>query len=236
MDLDLSVPIVTGYNNEVLANAVVKAQRRQGEMRALSLEGRIGRSTLTARVCSRGQGPPLLLVEAEDGGAFLRFHDIYRRAFGGSFILHRCRLATRAARASCSTAISSCAMSRPAARGWRKGMASSGIGGDRAVSGPRMTDTGDVAFTKLRAEFSRTPNRIDFRDIVIWGPLLGFTAQANVDFAATGWISPAHSCRAMLSTTPSRRCRSSGASLAGGSMRAFSPSISGWRDHLRSRP
>ncbi len=181
VDLDLSVPIVTGYNNEVLANAVIKAQRRQGEMRALSLEGKIGRAALTARI-QRGQGPPQLLVESEDGGAFLRFYDVYRRAFGGSFILQTPVGEARGAGQLLYRDF--IVRNEPALRRvLAEGQASSGIGGDRAVTGPRMTDTGDVAFTKLRAEFSRTPTRIDFRDIVIWGPLLGFTAQGNVDLA-----------------------------------------------------
>jgi hypothetical protein len=180
-DIDLSVPIVTGYNNEVLSNAVVKGQRRQGELRALTLEGRIGKAAVNARV-QPGQGQPQLIVDTEDGGALMRFHDIYRRAYGGELTLQTPLGDARGQGMLLYRDFT--VRNEPALRRvLAEGQGTGGIGGDRAVSAPRGADVSDVAFTKLRAGFSRTPNRIDFRDIVIWGPLLGFTAQGNVDFA-----------------------------------------------------
>ncbi|MGL4727186.1 MAG: AsmA-like C-terminal region-containing protein [Bosea sp. (in: a-proteobacteria)] len=180
-DLDISVPIVTGYNNEVISNLVLKGQRRQGEMRTLTMEGRIGRAAINARI-QRGQGAPQLVVEAEDGGALLRFHDLYRRAYGGELIV---QTPVGEARGQGQLLYRDFTVrNEPALRRvLAEGQSTGGIGGDRAVNVPRASETSDVAFTKLRAEFSRTPNRIDFKDIVIWGPLLGFTAQGNVDLA-----------------------------------------------------
>jgi hypothetical protein len=180
-DLDISVPIVTGYNNEVISNFVLKAQRRQGEMRALSMDGKIGKATISAHV-KRVAEAPQLVVEAEDGGALLRFYDVYRRAFGGELIV---QTPVGAARGQGQLLFRDFIVrNEPALRRvLAEGQSSGGIGGDRSVILPRAAETGDVAFTKLRAEFSRTPTRIDFKDIVIWGPLLGFTAQGNVDLA-----------------------------------------------------
>jgi hypothetical protein len=181
VDLDLSVPIVTGFNNEALGNAVIKAQRRGGEFRALTAEGKIGRSSVNARI-QRGQTSQVLAVEAEDGGALLRFHDIYRRAYGGELLLQMPMGEARAAGQLLYRDFT--VRNEPALRRvLAEGQSTGGIGGDRAVAAPRATDVSDVAFTKLRADFSRTSSRFDFRDIVLWGPQLGFTAQGSVDAA-----------------------------------------------------
>jgi hypothetical protein len=181
VDLDLSVPIVTGFNNEALGNAVIKAQRRGGEFRALTAEGRIGRSSVNAKI-QRGQNSQVLSVEAEDGGALLRFHDIYRRAYGGELLL---QMPMGDARAAGNLLYRDFTVrNEPALRRvLAEGQSTGGIGGDRAVAAPRAADVTDVAFTKLRADFSRTASRFDFRDIVLWGPQLGFTAQGSVDTA-----------------------------------------------------
>jgi hypothetical protein len=40
----------------------------------------------------------------------------------------------------------------------------------------------EVAFIKLRAEFTRSASRLDVSDMVIWGQQIGFTLQGNVDY------------------------------------------------------
>ena len=55
-------------------------------------------------------------------------------------------------------------------------------------------------------------------------------SAASSIMPATGWTSPAPSCRPTASTTPSRRCRCSGRCWAAGSTRVCSRSISASRD------
>jgi hypothetical protein len=145
----------------------------------LTAEGKIGRASVNARI-QRGANSQVLAVEAEDGGALLRFHDIYRRAYGGELLL---QMPMGEARAAGNLLYRDFTVrNEPALRRvLAEGQSSGGIGGDRAVSAPRASDMADVAFTKLRADFTRTSSRFDFRDIVLWGPQLGFTAQGNVD-------------------------------------------------------
>ncbi len=40
----------------------------------------------------------------------------------------------------------------------------------------------EVAFTKLRADFTRSASRLDVSDMVIWGQQIGFTLQGTVDY------------------------------------------------------
>jgi hypothetical protein len=54
-------------------------------------------------------------------------------------------------------------------------------GGDRGQPG-RPLNVSEVAFTKLRAEFSRSASRLDLSEMVVWGQQIGFTLQGNVDY------------------------------------------------------
>jgi hypothetical protein len=184
VDVDLNVPIVTGFNNEAIGNAVVKASRRKGEFQSLAVDGKIGKASLSARINrgAAGAGAPPLVVETEDGGGLMRFYDVYRRAYGGELILNL----TLGDSKKPGTLLyrDFVVRNEPALRRvLAEGSSTSGIGGDRATAGPRTTDASEVAFTKLKADFFRSASRIELKEAVMWGPLLGFTAQGSVDFA-----------------------------------------------------
>jgi hypothetical protein len=179
IDVDLEVPILTGFNNEAITNATLKLSKRSGDLRSVAFQGRIGRADVTAKQAS-GAAP--LLVQSENGGSLLRFVDLYRRAHGGDLILN---LGPGETRQSGELLFRNFVVrDEPALRrvvGEQAGQAPSG---DRADNNaPRAPiNVSEVSFIKLRAEFTRSASRLDISDMVIWGQQVGFTLQGNVDY------------------------------------------------------
>ncbi len=94
IELDLAVPIFTGFNGEAIGNAAIKLSRRGGEVRQLEATGRIGRAGLQIRQAREGE-QRVMRVRSEDAGGFLRFFDLYRRAVSAAI-----SRSTRSSRAS----------------------------------------------------------------------------------------------------------------------------------------
>jgi hypothetical protein len=202
VDLDLALPILTGFNNEVIGGAALKMSRRGVDIRQFDLGGRIGRSPLSIQQTREGQ-KTRIVVRAEDGGGLLRFVDIYRRAFGGELIVSAQPDGER---------ITGEVLYRdfrvrnePALRRVLSEQFAQQQGSDRVASG---RDAGnDVAFTKLRAGFTRTPSRVDIREGVIWGNEIGLTGQGSIDYArdridVAGTFIPGYALNNVFSQVP----------------------------------
>lgn len=177
LDIDLDVPILTGFNNEAIGNGKLKLAKRDGDLRSLTFDGRIGRANVTARK-AESSGP--LVVQSENGGAVLRFFDLYRRAHGGDLIL---TVGPGESRQSGELLFRDFVVrDEPALKRVIGEQGSLAMAGDAAASAPVRINASEAAFTKLRAEFSRTASRLDVSDMVIWGQQVGFTLQGNVDY------------------------------------------------------
>jgi hypothetical protein len=178
IDIDLDVPILTGFNNEAIGNGKMKLAKRDGDLRSLSFDGRIGKAAVSAR---KGDGAGPLVVQSENGGSVLRFFDLYRRAHGGDLIL---TLGPGQNRQSGELLFRDFvvrdepALKRVIGEQTNLAMAGDAPGG---IATPRI-NANEAAFTKLRAEFSRSSSRLDVSDMVIWGQQVGFTLQGNVDY------------------------------------------------------
>lgn len=183
LDLDLDVPILTGFNNEAITNATLKLAKRGGDLRTVAFQGRIGRADVTAKQTSRqGEAAGGMLVQSENGGALLRFVDLYRRAYGGDLVLN---LGPGDARQSGELLFRNFVVrDEPALRRVVGEQSVQALSGDRAGSTPSTApiNVSEVAFIKLRAEFTRSASRLDVSDMVIWGQQIGFTLQGNVDY------------------------------------------------------
>lgn len=184
-DLDLQIPILTGFNGEALGGATVKLSRRGGEVRQLELAGRIGRSPLQVTQ-GRDGDRRVLRVRSEDAGGLLRFVDLYRRAHGGELsvdaVIENDRLTGNLAmndfRVRGEPALRRALGEQFASQQYSQG---AGDGSARPVF---SRDSGnDVAFTRLRAGFTRTPTRFTLRDGIVWGNEIGVSAQGTVDYA-----------------------------------------------------
>lgn len=180
-DLDLDVPILTGFNNEALGNSQLKLSRRGGNLRAITYQGRIGKADLSIRQVKQGDAAAPIVVQSENGGATLRFLDLYRRAYGGDLVL---QLGAGEGRQPGELLLRNFTVrDEPALRrvvGPPGSQAPNALDNPGAPA-PRI-DASDVAFTKLKAEFVRSASRIDISDAVLWGQQVGFTIQGNVDY------------------------------------------------------
>ncbi len=179
IDLDLSVPILTGFNAEAIGNAVLKLSKRGKDVRALSFDGRIGKAPMTVRFAKQGDGPGQVTLQSEDGGATLRYLDLYRRAYGGELVL----TVTPGEQRQTGLVLMKDfeVRNEPALRRVLADQSNPAASGDRGAATPKV-DATNVEFTKLRAQFTRSAARVDLREAVLWGPNVGFTLSGNVDY------------------------------------------------------
>ncbi len=179
LDLDLAIPILTGFNSEAVGNAVLKLSVRGKDVRQFDFAGRIGRAAVSVQQTRDGEGKRVRLA-AEDGGAFLRFVDLYRRAYGGELSID--------ARPGTDSVSGDIVFSGFRVRGepaLRRvlGEQLAPQSTDASRSGRSREAGSDVAFTRLKGSFVRTPTRFDLRDGVIWGNEIGVSGQGSIDYA-----------------------------------------------------
>jgi hypothetical protein len=169
-DVDLKLGAVAGYFGEALRSVDCKISRRGGVIRSFALSGKLGRDTpLTGDLRGHAQGRDVIYLETNDAGAFFRFTDIYSKVVGGQLQL----------------AIDPPTAEPSAKEGLMnvrdfvvKGEASL----DRlATGGPNAIPSG-VAFSRLRAEFTRQNGQLTIREGVLRGPLIGGTIGGSIDY------------------------------------------------------
>ncbi|MET0971122.1 MAG: DUF3971 domain-containing protein, partial [Tardiphaga sp.] len=171
-DVDVKLGAVAGFYGEAIRSVDAKLSRRGGTIQKFSLSGKLGRDTpLTGdmRGRSQGAGRDVIYIETNDAGAFLRATDTYSKMNGG-------QLALAVDPPSSDT--------RPKeglinVRDFTvKGEASL----DRVASGGPGGAKNGVAFSRLRAEFTRQNGQLSIRDGVVKGPAVGATIGGNIDY------------------------------------------------------
>jgi hypothetical protein len=169
-DVDLKLGAVAGYFGEALRSVDCKASRRNGVIKSFTLSGKLGRDTpLTADLRGRPQGKDVIYVETNDAGAFFRFTDTYSKAVGGQLQL---------------------AMDPPTVEpSTKEGLISVrdfSVKGeaslDRVAAGGQAGLQNGVAFSRLRAEFTRQNGQLTIRDGVVKGPMIGGTIEGSIDY------------------------------------------------------
>lgn len=169
-DVDLKLGAVAGFNGEALRSVDAKFSRRNGIMKAFAISGKVGRDTpLTADLRARGQGQgrDVIVLQTNDAGAFFRFNDFYSKIVGGQLTL---------------------AMEPPSAEaGAKEGLinvrdfAIKGEASLERVAAGAPGSQGSVAFSALRAEFTRQSGQLTIRDGVVKGPAVGATIEGSID-------------------------------------------------------
>ena len=170
-DIDLKLGAVMGFNGEAVRSVDGKLSRRNGVVRAFTLNGKVGRDTpVTADLRGRGQGGrEVIYVETNDAGALLRFNDTYTKMIGGQLSL---------------------AMDPPTVDpGPKEGLINVRdftVKGqaelDRQVTGGTGSVQNGVAFSRARAEFVRQNGQLTVREGVLKGPMIGGTIEGTIDF------------------------------------------------------
>ena len=205
-DLDLSLNILTGYNNEAITNAVIKASLRKEILRQLEMKGRLGATNVAARTDTQGRGGSTIILQAEDAGALLRFTDVYRRMVGGNLIIN---MATGEGQQPGMLLLRSFTLvNEPALRRIIPTQTQMVAGQDRSGK-PQMVrvDVNEVTFARARAEFTRTSGRVDLRDAAIYGNQIGFTLDGFVDYSRdrmdiSGTFVPAYGLNNVFAKVP----------------------------------
>ncbi len=181
VDLELSLPILAGFNDEAITQARLKLSKRSGEMRELRLDGRIGPSDIGVQLVRDAQSVPYYVVQTQDGGGLMRFVDLYRRMVGGDLVL---RLTAAGNVQHGDLTIREFGLrDEPALR---RIISEQPLGGsDDRASAPQPVRgaASTVAFTKLRGDFTRSAGRVDIRDAVMWGPQVGLNIEGGIDYA-----------------------------------------------------
>jgi hypothetical protein len=170
-DVDLKLGAVAGFNGEAMRSVDCKMSRRNGVIRNFSLAGKLGRdgTPVTADLRGRGQGREVVYLETNDAGAFFRFTDTYSKMVGGQLGL----------------ALEPPTV-EPSAKEGLMNVRDFTIRGEAALErvaagGPPGTQTG-VAFSRLRAEFTRQSGQLTVREGVVKGPAIGATIEGNIDY------------------------------------------------------
>jgi hypothetical protein len=170
LDVDLKTTLLSGHNGEVITNAELRLQRRNGQNRQIALTGRLNGKSLKIAGQAADRPAPIA-IETDDAGAFLRFMDIYTRMQGGD-LAGQIRPSPRD--------VSGFLMARdftlrnePALR--RLLSEAPQEGAERAAD--------SAAFTKMRIDFSRVGSATTIREALIFGPQLGVTFNGVIDQA-----------------------------------------------------
>jgi hypothetical protein len=181
VDLDVQTNILTGFNDEALTAASIKATIRNREMKQFQFSGKLRSAPVTAQLARFDRGTPVLVLESGDAGATLRFVDIYRRMHGGALAL---QVTTGDGPQRGVVTINSFRLrDEPALKRIASTHVQAGMSEDRASSMqiPRF-DVSEVDFTSLKAEFGRSASRLEFRDGVVFGPQVGFKGAGWIDY------------------------------------------------------
>ena len=173
LDVDIKLGAIAGFNGEALRNMDVRMSRRAGEIRSLSVNGRLGVDTpLIGDLRGRGSGRQVIYLETNDAGALFRFTDTYPRIYGGKmWVAMDPPSATQAPQDGQLNIERFAVRGEPAL----ERVASSGN------NGPNGTKSG-VDFSRMYVEFTRQPGKLSLREGVVRGPVIGATIEGTIDY------------------------------------------------------
>ncbi len=171
LDLDIKLGTVLGFNGETLRTLELKLSRRADQIRSFGLNAKLGRDTvLLGDLRNRATGRQVVYFETKDAGALFRFIDTYARMVGGQMWVAMDSPTASSAPQEGTVSISDFSIRGETAL-------------DRIVSGAPNALRDGVKFSRMRAEFTRTPGRLQIRDGVVQG-IVGATIDGQINYNA----------------------------------------------------
>jgi hypothetical protein len=162
-----------------LTNGSLKLSLRGRDLRYLQLGGRFRSAPVTAQLTRAGRGS-VVVLQSEDAGAALRFADLYKRMVGGQLTF---QVTAGDAPQVGSVAIEGFSLrNEPALRRIVSQQPAPAALEERGNVPATSLNTSEAQFAKLEADFTRTANRIEFRDAVMWGMQVGFKLSGWIDY------------------------------------------------------
>ena len=198
-DLDVKLATVTGYNVEALRGVELRMSRRNGHVRNFGMLAKLGsNSALSGDLRAYPGGRQVIYLESNDAGSLLRFTDTYSRVVGGQMWM---------------------AMDPPTSDGLPQegvlNVRDFSIRGESELQRVAGSDPSErhpglgagVTFTRMRAEFTRSPGKLALRDGVVWGPVMGATLEGQLDYGRDdvrlrGTFIPAYALNNFLARVP----------------------------------
>jgi hypothetical protein len=198
LDLDLKLGSMTGFNGEVMKAVDLHAQTRNGTLKDLKLDARLGTQQVTGQPARSESGQNVIVIQTADAGALLRYMDFYKRMNSGAMTF---QLATAGDPLDGEIAIRRFAILEESAIADLNTKAGAQTG--RAI----VTDPKNVQFTRLNASFSIGGGKITIKDGVVSGPVIGGTVEGVVDYGkggidVKGAIVPAYLVNNLLNKLP----------------------------------
>jgi len=170
IDIDAKLGALAGYYGEAVRSIDLKLTRRNGTVRTFSLSGKLGRDTpVIGDMRSRGQGREVMYLETNDAGAFFRFTDTYAKMSGGKMWLAVDPPTSDTSPQEGLLNVRDFAIKGEAAL-------------DRAVANAPNANPQGVAFSGMRAEFTRQSGQLRVKDGVLRGPTIGATIEGFIDY------------------------------------------------------
>jgi hypothetical protein len=200
-DLDVKLATVTGYNVEALRGVELRMTRRNGHIRSFGMIGKLGaNSSLSGDLRAYPGGRQVVYLESNDAGALLRFADVYARVVGGQMWVAMDPPTTDQLPQEGVINVRDFSI-----RGESELQRVAANDVDTARS-PQQMGAG-VSFTRMRAEFTRTPGKLNVRDGVVWGPVMGATLEGQFDYLhddvrLRGTFVPAYALNNFLARVP----------------------------------
>jgi CHAT domain len=193
LDLEARLDVFTGFNGEAMREVDLKLSRRAHGITGLTLSAKLGDAPLSIDLRRTTDGRDLAYLETTDAGALFRFGDLYQHIVGGRMWLAVAPPSAEPNPLDGTLNVSDFAIRdepalqglaapppttppapRPGEKGARKGDAKKDLN----------PTARDVAFSQMRVNFTRTPDRLVVRDGVAKGPLVGATIEGSVDYAS----------------------------------------------------
>jgi hypothetical protein len=174
----VKVGAVAGFHGEALRGLEFRLARRNGQIRTLSMNAKIGLDAgLTGDMRARN-GRQLIYVESADAGALFRFTDMYPRIYGGQMWV-----AMEPPSGDQSAKEGTLNISNFSVRGEAAldRVASSAPPPDSASRGVGARNYG-VDFTRMRVDFTRSPGRLSIREGNVLGMAVCATMDGQIDF------------------------------------------------------
>jgi hypothetical protein len=182
LEFELRLGAATGHNGEVARQIDMKISRRNGQIRAFSLLGKIGRdASMVGELRAREGGKPIIYLTSGDAGALLRYADFYGKLYGGeAWIVIEPPSPDGKPQEGIINIRDFTIRGEPALD--RMQAAAPAEPGD-GRPGARQPASQGIAFLRTQVEFNRTPGRFNIREAAIYGPAMGATVDGVLDFA-----------------------------------------------------
>ncbi len=194
-DIDLEVQQVRGFNNVSIGGLNGNIVASGGRIRKLLLQAATGTEQPLQIVAEESDGQRLMELTSGNGGATLRFLNLYTKAYGGDL---RFRFVEKGKAGEGSMVIDNFRVQNEQVLSEAAKERAHSLAADGEVRSTDVTiDTTNLSFARLQIPFVKADEIITVEDASLRGPSIGATSKGTIDMngrnlALSGTIVPAY--------------------------------------------